>query len=123
MVKTERSCVPSVLYYKEDVDIMKLEEFSAFLDLRNLSKQLGWIREVVFLTRDTILIFEDRIVALANEFEEYKIIQSITGIGERLVATISSEIGEIDRLIIPKTLFAFAGIDRSVHSSGKFRQQ
>lgn len=30
MVKTERSCVPSVLYYKEDVDIMKLEEFSFF---------------------------------------------------------------------------------------------
>ncbi|MDQ7860926.1 transposase [Peribacillus frigoritolerans] len=45
---------------------------------------------------------EDRIVALANELEEYKIIQSIPGIGEKIAATIISEIGEIDRFNHPK---------------------
>jgi transposase len=63
---------------------------------------------------------EDRIVALANELEEYKIIQSIPGIGEKIAATIISEIGEIDRFNHPKKLVAFAGVDPSVHSSGKF---
>ncbi|MGG0286314.1 transposase [Peribacillus butanolivorans] len=63
---------------------------------------------------------EDRIVALANEREEYKIIQSILGIGEKIAATIISEIGEIDRFNHPKKLVAFAGVDPSVHSWGKF---
>ena len=59
-------------------------------------------------------------MALANELEEYKIIQSIPGIGEKIAATIISEIGEIDRFNHPKKLVAFAGVDPSVHSSGKF---
>ncbi|MCP1490243.1 transposase [Peribacillus frigoritolerans] len=63
---------------------------------------------------------EDRIVALANELEEYKIIQSIRGIGEKIAATIISEIGEIDRFNHPKKLVVFAGVDPSVHSSVKF---
>lgn len=41
-------------------------------------------------------------MALANEMEEYKIIQSIPGIGEKIAATIISEIGEIDRFNHPK---------------------
>ncbi|MFD4818449.1 transposase [Peribacillus butanolivorans] len=52
---------------------------------------------------------EDRIVALANEMEEYKIIQLIPGIGEKIAATIISEIGEINRFNHPKKLVAFAG--------------
>jgi transposase len=63
---------------------------------------------------------EDRIVTLANDMREYKIIQSIPGIGEKIAATIISEIGEIDRFNHPKKLVAFAGVDPSVHSSGKF---
>ncbi len=63
---------------------------------------------------------EDRIVALSNEMEEHKIIQSIPGIGEKIAARIISEIGEIDRFNHPKKLVAFAGVDPSVHSSGKF---
>lgn len=63
---------------------------------------------------------EDEIDALAEEIEEYKIIQSIPGIGEKIAATIISEIGEIDRFNHPKKLVAFAGIDPSVYSSGKF---
>ncbi|MDQ0116838.1 IS110 family transposase [Paenibacillus harenae] len=58
--------------------------------------------------------------ALANEVEEYEIIQSIPGIGEKIAATIISELGEINRFNHPKKLVAFAGVDPSVHISGKF---
>ena len=57
---------------------------------------------------------ETEIDALAKEIEEYNIIKSIPGIGEKIVATIISEIGEIDRFNNPKKLVAFAGVDPSV---------
>lgn len=59
--------------------------------------------------------------ALAKEVEEYELIKSIPGIGEKIAATIISEIGEIERFSHPKKLVAFAGIDPSVFESGKFR--
>jgi len=70
--------------------------------------------------REHLTALEKQIDALANELEEYKIIQSIPGIGEKIAATIISEIGEIDRFNHPKKLVAFAGTDPSVHISGKF---
>ncbi|MFE5431745.1 IS110 family transposase, partial [Peribacillus simplex] len=76
--------------------------------------------ELLFHYQEHLSDLEGRIVALANELEEYKIIQSIPGIGEKIAATIISEIGEIDRFNHPKKLVAFAGVDPSVHSSGKF---
>ncbi len=63
---------------------------------------------------------EAQIDALAGEIEEYKIIQSIPGIRNKIAATIVSEIGEIDRFNHAKKLVAFAGTDPSVYSSGKF---
>jgi transposase len=75
--------------------------------------------ELLFHYQGHLSDLEDRIVALANELEEYKI-KSIPGIGEKIAATIISEIGEIDRFNHPKKLVAFAGVDPSVHSSGKF---
>ncbi|MBT2671186.1 IS110 family transposase [Streptomyces sp. ISL-14] len=64
---------------------------------------------------------EDEIDALAKGIEECKIIQSIPGIGEKIAATIISEIGEIDRFNHPKKLVAFAGINPSVFESGTFK--
>jgi transposase len=64
---------------------------------------------------------EAEIDALAKEIEEYKIIQSIPGIGDKIAATIISEIGEIDRFNHPKKLVAFAGVDPEVFESGKFK--
>ncbi|NCT38586.1 IS110 family transposase [Bacillus sp. EB93] len=64
---------------------------------------------------------EDEIDALAKGIEECKVIQSIPGIGEKIAATIISEIGEIDRFNHPKKLVAFAGIDPSVFESGTFK--
>jgi transposase len=63
---------------------------------------------------------ENKIDALATDIEEYQIIQSIPGIGGKIAATMISEIGEIDRFNHPKKLVAFAGVDPSVFSSGKF---
>ncbi|MGG1401643.1 IS110 family transposase [Bacillus salipaludis] len=65
--------------------------------------------------------FQAEIDALAKELIEYKIIQSIPGIGEKIAATIISEIGEIDRFNHPKKLVAFAGIDPSIFESGRFK--
>jgi transposase len=59
--------------------------------------------------------------ALAKEIEEYKILQSIPSIGEKIAATIISEIGEIERFNHPKKLVAFAGVDPEVFESGKFK--
>ncbi len=70
--------------------------------------------------REHLTALEKQLDALANEIEEYQIIQSIPGIGEKIAATIISEIGEIDRFNHPKKLVAFAGVDPSVHISGKF---
>ncbi|MGG1679696.1 IS110 family transposase [Neobacillus sp. NRS-1170] len=64
---------------------------------------------------------EAEIDTLAKEIEEYKIIQSIPGIGEKIAATIISEIGEIDRFNHPKKLVAFSGVDPEVFESGKFK--
>lgn len=47
--------------------------------------------------REHLTALEKQMDALDNELEEYKIIQSIPGIGEKIAATIISEIGEIDR--------------------------
>jgi transposase len=63
----------------------------------------------------------EEIDALAKDIEEYKIIQSIPGIGEKIAATIISEIGEIDRFNHPKKLVAFAGLDPSIFESGRFK--
>lgn len=63
---------------------------------------------------------EQNIDALAEEIDDYDLIQSIPGIGPKIAATILAEIGEIDRFNHPKKLVAFAGIDPSVFSSGKF---
>lgn len=62
-----------------------------------------------------------QIDALAKEIEECKIIRSIPGIGEKIAATIISEIGEIDLFDNPKKLVAFAGIDPSIFESGRFK--
>ncbi|GGI12983.1 IS110 family transposase [Gottfriedia solisilvae] len=70
--------------------------------------------------QEHLSILDEQIDTLARDIEEYEIIQSIPGIGEKIAATIISEIGEIERFNHPKKLVAYAGIDPSVHQSGKF---
>ncbi|USK75372.1 IS110 family transposase [Peribacillus frigoritolerans] len=75
---------------------------------------------IILQYKEHLSKLETEIDALAKEVEEYNIIKSIPGIGEKIAATIISEIGEIDRFNNPKKLVAFAGIDPSVFESGKF---
>jgi hypothetical protein len=63
---------------------------------------------------------EKEIERMANSMEEYELIRTVPGIGKRIAATILSEIGDIHQFSHAKKLVAFAGIDPSVFSSGKF---
>ncbi len=47
---------------------------------------------------------EEKIDALADEVEEYKIIKSIPGIGGKIAATIIPKSGKLTGLITPKNL-------------------
>ena len=81
---------------------------------------LGMYINILLQYKEHLSKLETEIDALAKEIEEYNIIKSIPGIGEKIAATIISEIGEIDRFNNPKKLVAFAGVDPSVFESGKF---
>ncbi|NQX60601.1 IS110 family transposase [Paenibacillus qinlingensis] len=70
--------------------------------------------------QEHLATFIKSVDALAEELLEYELIQSIPGIGTKIAATILAEIGEIDRFDHAKKLVAFAGVDPSVFSSGKF---
>lgn len=58
---------------------------------------------------------------LSKSFEEYRLIHSIPGIGDKIAATILSEIGDINQFENPKKVVAYAGLDPSVFESGKFK--
>jgi transposase len=81
---------------------------------------LGIYINILLQYKEHLSKLELEIDALAKEIEEYNLIKSIPGIGEKIAATIISEIGEIDRFNHPKKLVAFAGVDPSVFESGKF---
>lgn len=87
----------------------------------SLSLSMGMYINMLLEYKKHLSKLESEIDALAKSIEEYKIIQSIPGIGEKIAATIISEIGEIDRFNHPKKLVAFAGIDPSVFESGTFK--
>lgn len=60
--------------------------------------------DILFHYQGHLSELESQMISLASEIEEYKIIQSIPGIGEKIAATIISEIGEIDRFNHPRKL-------------------
>lgn len=82
---------------------------------------MGMYIDMLLQFKEHLSKLEAEIDTLAKEIEEYEIIKSIPGIGEKIAATIISEIGEIDRFNHPKKLVAFAGVDPSVFESGRFR--
>ncbi|MGN7402917.1 IS110 family transposase [Cytobacillus praedii] len=88
---------------------------------QSLILSLGMYIDMLLQYKEHLSMLEAEIDALAKEIEEYNIIKFIPGIGEKIAATIISEIGEIDRFNDSKKLVAFAGVDPSVFESGKFR--
>lgn len=77
--------------------------------------------QMIFQYQEHLSKLLKEISALAQSFEDYGLIQSITGIGDMIAATIISEIGNINLLENPKKIVAYAGLGPSVFESGKFK--
>jgi len=60
-----------------------------------------------------------KMIGLAQQLPDFRLIQSIPGIGENLAERILAEIGDIRRFNGPKQLIAYAGIDPIIYQSGK----
>ncbi|WP_340007526.1 transposase [Paenibacillus sp. FSL K6-0276] len=76
---------------------------------------------------NTILEFQEQltklekiILELSETLEEVQLLESIPGVGTKLATAVVSEIGDASQFRHPKQLVAYAGIDPSVFSSGKF---
>lgn len=77
--------------------------------------------QMLFQYQEHLSQLKREIDALARSFEDHGLIQSIPGIGDKLAATIISEIGGINQFERPKQLAAYAGLDPSVFESGKYK--
>jgi len=56
----------------------------------------------------------------ATRVEDLKILQSIKGVGPNTAVPFLAEVGEVKNFSSSKKLIAFAGLDPSIHQSGKF---
>ncbi|MGB7574321.1 MAG: IS110 family transposase, partial [Thermodesulfobacteriota bacterium] len=56
----------------------------------------------------------------ATRVDDLKILRSIKGVGPKTAAPFLAEVGEVKNFASHKKLIAFAGLDPSVHQSGKF---
>jgi transposase len=56
----------------------------------------------------------------ATRLEDLKILESIKGVGPKTAVPFLAEMGEVKNFSSHKKLIAFAGMDPSVHQSGKF---
>jgi transposase len=63
---------------------------------------------------------EKQMNELASEMPEVELVKSIPGIGDKLAATIVAELGDASQFEDAKQAVAYAGLDPSIYSSGKF---
>ena len=56
----------------------------------------------------------------ATRVEDLKILRSIKGVGPNTAVPFLAEVGEVKNFTSSKKLIAFAGLDPSIHQSGKF---
>ena len=70
--------------------------------------------------RQQLSKLEREIDQLAAQLEEYELIQSLPGIGEKSRLRYFQKLGKLSGLIIQK-LVAFAGLDPNVFESGRFK--
>jgi transposase len=80
-----------------------------------LMGELDQVENYLKLTEATLT----QMIDLAKTIPNFRIIESITGIGENLAARILAEIGDIERFDQSKQLVAYAGIDPIIYQSGK----
>lgn len=77
--------------------------------------------QLLFQYKEHLSELQKEINVLAQSFEDYGLIQSVPGIGDKIAATILSEIGDVRLFENPKKLVAYAGLDPSVFESGKYK--
>jgi transposase len=56
----------------------------------------------------------------ATRVEDLKILRSIKGVGPNTAVPFLAEVGDVKNFTSSKKLIAFAGLDPSIHQSGKF---
>lgn len=81
------------------------------------------LRSMLVTVRDLqlqVTSLEKLILELTETIPEVKLIESIPGVGIKIAAAIVAEIGDASQFNNPKKVVAFAGLDPSVFSSGKF---
>jgi len=61
----------------------------------------------------------ESLIFLAKETVNFRLIKSISGIGENLAARLTAEIGDIKKFNSADSLVAYAGIDPKIYRSGK----
>ncbi|MFE6074997.1 IS110 family transposase [Paenibacillus sp. NPDC057886] len=81
------------------------------------------LRSLLALVREfqeQLAALEKVILDLSETLDEVQLLKSIPGVGTKLATAVVSEIGDASQFHHPKQLVAYAGIDPSVFSSGKF---
>ncbi len=76
--------------------------------------------EILLAQQEQLNRLEEKIQEEAREIPEVELLKTIPGIGNKLAATLIAEIGDASQFEDPKQLVAYAGLDPSVHSSGRF---
>lgn len=80
----------------------------------------GYKTQSISISRASIKITK-KISFLAKYFEEYQWIKSVPGIGDKIAATIISDIGDINQFEIPKRASVLCRIGCTCFESGKFK--
>nr|WP_241752051.1 IS110 family transposase [Paenibacillus alvei] len=85
--------------------------------------QLVALQSIISLVlhfQEQLELLEERIKDIAESIPAVDLVKSMPGIGDKLAASIIAEIGDAKQFSNAKQLVAFAGLDPSVYSSGKF---
>lgn len=80
-------------------------------------QQLAQTLLTVDQTRIDIL---SRMDELARQLPEYDLVKKMSGVGDKTVSLLISEIGDVSRFKTKHSLIAYAGIDAPPYQSGKF---
>lgn len=123
--KTINTCTEKNLSEKKKAQYAnKLVEFS-MASYPSVSKDSFLTDKLVYVIEDLLNLMKrnvsikQRLLVLAEEFEEFKIIKSIPGIGDLTAIMIIGELGDIKSFDSHKQFNAYVGIDIKRYQSGK----
>jgi transposase len=85
------------------------------INVRIMVEELDQVEHYLSLAEGTL----GEMIQIAETIPNFRVIQTIPGIGENLAARLLAEIGDIDRFPGSKQLIAYAGIDPIIYQSGQ----